>query len=40
MTAFPGENVWFPRALKLFHVVALSLTYAVCTALIVDNCGY
>ena len=23
MTAFPGEYVWFPRALKLFHVVAL-----------------
>ena len=23
MTAFPGENVWFPRALELFHVVAL-----------------
>ena len=23
MTAFPGANVWFPRALELFHVVAL-----------------
>lgn len=23
MTAVPGANVWFPRALELFHVVAL-----------------
>jgi hypothetical protein len=23
MTVSPGEYVWFPRALKLFHVVAL-----------------
>jgi len=23
MAVFPGGYVWFPRALKLFHVVAL-----------------
>jgi hypothetical protein len=39
MTAFPDVKVWFPRTLKLFHVVALSLTYAACTALIFENSG-
>jgi len=23
MTDIPGESVWFPRALEMFHVVAL-----------------